>query len=345
MILEGQTALVRAHSGPLGGPVHIRAEPGTAFVDIDGVRVGTGSWSGSLPAGKYRVTVSEAGYRPKTVVLSYLPGEGRRELRVPLAVEPDHPRWPRPPKPAELWADVFGGAALGATLGSAAEDACPSRCGGGDPSVVGGFVGARGGYRFPFGVSLELGAGYLYARASFDREVADRFGEGDAYEVRYALHDAVSVQGPFVVGGASYHLPLVGRFGVFGRILAGALLASAYDPIEGTATSGPTGAGARGRVELANGDQTVQSGALVVLPAVGADVRFGRVEVGAGLGLMIVASGGARFEHGSLRAAAPLEPNNPGAVGNAPATSALADERAYGSFVLWVPHVSAGWRF
>ena len=339
VILQGQTALLRARSSALGPVARVRVEPSTAQITIDGVAIGPAVWEGRLPLGKHVITASEAGYHTRTATLDPAAGAPPARLSLVLAVDSIHPRWPT--LPGHLWIDGFGGYAVGGTLDSGAEQDCPDRCGG-DPLADGFVVGLRGGYRFPIGLSLELGGGYMSFGTSFDRIEQDAFVDrnGNAVQVTYVLRDQLRVQGPFAGGGAGYRLDLGSRFGLLGRVMVGVLFASSSDPILGAATT----TGEPTSVLLTDRSATLRSAAVFVLPAVGADAKVGPFDVGVSLGLAIFPTEGPSFEHARF-GATPNRSDDPAAVGNAPLSDVIADGRAYGSFLLWVPQISVGHTF
>jgi hypothetical protein len=341
-VLQGQTALVRTTSRSLGPPVRLRPVPPTAEIEIDGTSVGAGTWDAPLPVGEHRIVVSEPGYRVRTATIVEREGGEPIDLTLKLEVDPNDPRWPKP-TPAQkgvFWIEAFAGYAGASSLGGDA-DACPKACSDGDPVVHGLLVGARGGYRFPFGLSFEFVVGYLTLASSFDRRESSRFGESNEFEVAYDLHDQLRVSGPFIAAGPSYRLPVAKRFGVVGRIVAGALFAFARDPVDGMArTNGP-----ETNVVLADRNETIFSTAFFFMPAVGADAKLGSLDVGLSFGAAIFPGDGPTFGHENLQAQPNQDFTNEGAVGNASATDAIANERAYGAFVAWVPSVSVGYTF
>ena len=338
LILGGQTALMRARSSALGPSARVRVEPSTAQITIDGVAIGRAAWEGRLPLGKHVITAAEPGYHTQTATLDPAADAPAARITLVLAVDSSHPRWPTP---GHMWIEGFGGYAIGGTLGSKAEEACPDRCDG-DPIGHGFVAGLRGGYRFPFGLSLELGGGYMAFGASFERVHPSAFVDRNGQEVPlvYALEDELRVRGPFAGGGASYRLGVSSHVGLIGRAMVGVLFASSSDPISGTATT----TGEPTPVLLDDRSTTLRSAAVFVLPAVGAELKLGPVDLGVSFGLAIFPTEGPAFAHERF-GATPKRSADPKAAGNAPLSNAIADERAYGSFVLSVPQISLGHTF
>ncbi|MEO7331353.1 MAG: PEGA domain-containing protein, partial [Minicystis sp.] len=185
VVLQGQTALLRARSGPLGPPVRVDIDPPAAELSLDGVSLGRGSWEGRLPLGTHRLSAIESGYRPGEASLDLREGvTAPVRVKLGLTVDPSHPRWPRP-SIGHLSLGAFGGYAFGGSLGSRAEQDCPHHCSGKDPSVSGLLAGLRGAYNFNFGLSLELSGGYQSLSTSLSRSRMDTYGPGDRYRITY----------------------------------------------------------------------------------------------------------------------------------------------------------------
>src|SRR5262249_23729216 len=147
-VLEGQAALARLQTRPLGPDVTIRVEPRTAAFDVGGVSLGPGTWQGRLPSGSYVLSASRPGYHPGTRRLDVQGSGAPIDMTVRLSVDPDDPRWPR--AKGSLVAEGFGGLAVGPTLAGGYTDDCPKHCAS-SSSAFGYLVGARGAYRFPSG--------------------------------------------------------------------------------------------------------------------------------------------------------------------------------------------------
>lgn len=332
-VLQGQTALVRLESAPLGGMTRIRVEPRTARIDLDGAPLGIGSFEKRFPAGTYTLVISEPGYHTTTQRVA-IPANGAAKVVVTLEVDPDHPRWPAR-EDGRVWISAFGGYAGGGTLDSGAEAQCPDRCSG-DPSVSGIIVGARGGYRFPIGLSLELGGGFLSLGTSLQRSAESQTGPGDATTVHYTLYDDISVQGPFASLGASYRLLVEKHFHLGARTSVGLLFARSRDPLLGTAsTNGPS-------VPVVDEDrnQTLNSAAVFLYPEVSGGMEVMGFDVGVHIGAAFFATDGPEFERDRFGAQTSEGSSDPTAVTNAQESDVVASERAYGRFILWVPTLS-----
>ena len=172
MVVQGQTVLSRLRSEPVAAQVTIRAVPATAAIELAGVPLGKELWEGVLPAGEHRVRAHEDGYFAEERTLALRVGSEDQEVEVRLRMDPDHPRWPRPPK-GKLWVSPWLGGAFGPALQSGAEQGCPSSCPKSPPAW--GFVaGLRMGYELPFPLSFELTAGFLSVQRRITREEIGR---------------------------------------------------------------------------------------------------------------------------------------------------------------------------
>lgn len=332
-VIEGQTSLVRLHTVALGQSVRVGVTPRTARVSLDRALLPSAGWSGRLPIGSYVVSAAEPGYLPaqRTVVVG-LEG-GPIEVALTLAVDPDHPRWPRA-LTGRPWLGAVVGYATTPTLASGAEAECPARCTS-DPWLHGAVLGLRGGYRFSTGLSVEAIAGGLWVGKSISRTEQDDFAPSPN-GVRYDLQDALRVRGPFLAGGASYRLQIAERLSFDASLAVGVFVALSKDTILGTATT----TGAAEPIVLDDRNATLVSPAPIVWPAIGFGYRAGVVELGVGLGAIVVPAAGPQFSHAGFGPVARREPADPGAVSNAPLSDAIADERAYGPFAMFVPQLT-----
>jgi hypothetical protein len=251
---------------------------------------------------------------------------------------------PRTPKPRDglFFVEVYGAYAASATLASDAEHACPARCS--HHAVGGGLVGARASYRLEQGFGVELTGGYASFAATVARTASGRFYDTRAFSETYALADDLHVRGAFVGGGPSMDVTLgrargPTRWAFVARTTLGVLFASTSDPITGSLSVG----GASAPVTVENQNQTLRSQAFFVMPAMGLELRFRILHVSLELGAAFFPLFGPRFEHAQT-AAAPNCPYtaSPGTPGCAPASAVVANERAYGPFLLWLPQLSAG---
>jgi hypothetical protein len=339
-VIDGQAALAQLSTRPLGPELTIRVVPRTAAFEVDGVELGTGSWQGRLPAGSYRVAASEPGYFSSTQRLELTPTKETKDVTLELKVDASHPRWPR--NGGAFVADVFGGPMLGPSLNGGYEDGCPDQCE--SRSVPFGFqVGARAGYRFPVRVAIELAAGYMSLRQTVERSESSTFDAvpGAApTTVRYDLVDDVHVHGPFVGVGFSWRGEL-GRFYLGTRASAGVLVASARDPISGTArTTGESVA-----VFAQRNDESVLSPAPYVAPEAIGGVRIGPLDIGLALGVTFFPANGPVVERGRFGAVTQEGISDPTAVQNSPESKVIEGERAFGRFFVFSPTVNVGAAF
>jgi predicted RNA-binding protein with TRAM domain len=338
-VIQAQTALVRLQAMKLGAPIRVELASGSAEVAVDGVGIGQGSWEGRLPEGQHTLVVSEEGYRPQShKVLSAVDASGTT-LRVTLDIDPDHPRWPRQ---GSFWVSAFGGPGFAPSVGSSAG----ARCGEGVCSKsglgLGPLVGARFGYRFSFGLSLELGAAFTYLSRSISRTERATFGV-DKSPVDYALDDRIRVVGPLVVGGVSYRLAIGQVFGVLARVGAGALFASGSDVMTGTASGG----GDKDlKLSIERSGEVSRGAAAVLMPGLGVELHFGSLLVGAGASALAILTDGPTLPTDGVKVpAAGCSPTNAAAASCAPESKLVAGERAYGRSITISPEVSVGYRF
>jgi hypothetical protein len=346
IVVQGQTVLIRAKSSPLGPLTRFDVQPDTAHVGVDGVDLGAGDWEGRLPEGKHTFTVSEEGYFRQSLPLVTRANDTKPvTMQVHLSIDRSHPRWPKA-EHGQFSVDAFGGFAIGPTLGSQAEEHCPSSCSK-DPVVTGWLAGVRGAYRFPFAVALELGAGYLSLGSSFHRTVTSPWSN-DQYVATYELDDSIRLSGPFVLGSISYragtNIALLPRVGV------GVLFAGSRDPIRGTGSAG----GDTVPVAIEGAGTISRSAAAFVQGEVGGEIRFGAVHVGANVGGSVFVADGPSLAHGSVTHPPPASPDTcdtqstsfkPGSIECAPYSDAVRGERAYGRFGLITVGVTLGYGF
>lgn len=338
-VLDQQTALVRLQARPLGAPVTIHVEPRTATFDVDGLALGPGSWQGRLPVGRYKVTASEPGYTPlvRELVVEDSPKAIDFDLR--LVVDPTDPRWPKPRGAFVLQVDA--GAVVGPGMNGGWESGCPEGCTENSPAF--GFtVGARAGYRFPFGLGLDFTGGYMLVHQNVRRTVDASFGDED-HPIHYDLADSVTMKGPFVGVGVSFRAKVGKVFYLDSRLSGGIVIASSGDPVSGEAfTTGP-----RVPVVASTNEDTVLSAAPYVAPEIGAGLRFGRFDVGVSLGLQFFPMEGPLLDRGRFGPDHARDPVDDGScaadpdacISNAPESAAIDGERAYGPFALFVPQI------
>jgi len=337
-ILEGQIALVRAKATALGAPIRIEAKPRTAAIEIDDIPVGAGRWEGRLAVGEHVIEVYEDGYHGQRRSLVSRKGDAPSLMAVKLLVDRDHPRWPSEPV-GSFWLDAFVGYAGGPSLGSGAEEACPDACSA-DPWANGLIAGGRGGFRFPFGLSVELHGGYLMFGSVVDRSLSRRFGPADEYRVIYDITDDLFVRGPFVGPGVSYRHALDDRFALVARLSAGVFFPVAGDDVSGTATA----RGVSADLVVSNNDPQ-RDVTFFVMPALGAEASLGPVDLGLALGGAFFPLIGPSLSDRRLGVDPDAGTASPGSAYDAPTIDAIARERAFGLFGLVVPQLSVGYTF
>jgi hypothetical protein len=264
------------------------------------------------------------------------------ELASSAKAPPEIRGGPRAPREGLFFVEVYGAYAASTTLASDAEHACPGRCS--HHTVGGGLAGARVGYRLRQGFGVELTGGYASFTATVARTASGRFYDTRAFSETYDLADDLHVRGAFVGGGPSMDVTLgrpLGptRWAFVARTTLGVLFASASDPFTGSLSVG----GASAPVTVENQNQTLRSQALFVMPAMGLELRWRFLHVSLALGTAFFPLSGPRFEHAQTEAAlnCPYKAY-PGTPGCAPASAVVANERAYGPFLLWLPQLSAG---
>jgi hypothetical protein len=330
-VLAGQTALVRLHSSVLGSLVIVNARPATAAIRLStGVKLGVGTFRGTLPVGNYDLDVEEEGYHSERVHVVISATKRLAPVDVALVVDPQHPRWPRPAT-GEVLIGISAGFGLGATLGAGAESACPDGCTAEDPAL-GTTIFARAGYEFPFRLAVEAAIGHFAVKREIHRDVRE---SADAH---YALRDVLGVDG-FAFGiAAAYHFSIAPRLDLFQRITGGLLLASSRDAITGSAVT-RTGAAP---VQIARTDQELSSTPAFLYPEVGIAWSLGRLRLGGSIGAFSVLGGGPTYDHGAITV--PVSGCSSGAPNSAaclPDSSAVSREKAYDPFVLFTLQLSA----
>jgi hypothetical protein len=339
VVIQGQTAILALRSDKLGPPVTVAVEPRTAEVRLDGVPLGSGAWRGRLPVGSHEVEASEPGYVTLSTRFDEPDAAGKPpRVVVTLAVDPRHPRWPRRPA-GGFRVDVFAGFAAGRGVGSDAEIWCGSSC----ARVLGGLVGGRAGFRFPFGLSLDLDGGYASFAASFTRSRATSFkSAGAARPLTYDLGDALRLRGPLVGASIGWEARLASRFSLVGRATAGALIAESTDPITGTATS----EGRTVPIVVTDRGELLRSVLPFIEPELAVEANVREFRVALGLGYMAFLGAGPAFSHALVEVSpAGCSRMDPGGPACAPGSTIVAGERAYRAFSVWVPSVAAGYAF
>jgi hypothetical protein len=91
--------------------------------------------------------------------------------------------------------------------------------------------------------------------------------------------------------------------------------------------------------------EVVRAADLFVMPELALGLRFGGFELGAGLSVVLLALPGPSLDTGDLRVVGEGCGASPTAIDCAPGEAVVAGERAYGTMLVWVPSLSAGYRF
>lgn len=300
--------------------------------------------------GRHRIRVVRPGYEPFETTVDIAPGVPMLvEARLRLAESDEAPPPPPPPSAfAPGWfVEAFGGYAAGPNLGSDAEAAaaasCPSgRC----PGAGGPWIGVRGGYLLESGLAFELSGAFLDMSSSFRRsiDIPDPDIE-DSSIGSYQLDHRVLLRESLFGAGVSYHLPIAWRVSGLARMTLALGSALAADEVRGVA------AGADGQTApaLIGGRQrTLRATTGLVIPELGLEASWGPLRAGVSVGLLISPSKGPRYGRRVLGVGGACMPTGMGGalpLTCAPDSTAIAYERAYGPFLLWVPQLSAAVSF
>ena len=340
-VLRGQTVLARLRAQPVASSVTIQVEPSTAEILLNDVTLGHGSWTGQLPVGEHRIRMREEGYRTEDRVLSLATRNApARRVDTRLSINPDHPRWPRPPA-SRVWMGPWVGGAIAPSMRSGPEARCPYACSS-DPPALGWMAGLRVGYETPASVSFEVALGYLSLHRAIERTEVDAYPAGaPRNEATYALEDRLRVGGPFVAGGVS-HVQALGGLGLRTRLQVGALFTSSRDVVTGSASGGGETVAAR----VVGTQDAVASTSWFVMPEVGLEADWGGWELGAGLGVLFVPAEGPTLSHEVVvvdRATCGVGSQD--SVACAPEFDGIEGERAYGPFWAVVPRLTAAYAF
>lgn len=331
------TTRAQAEASPLGPPFNIEVEPSSASLTLDDVPLGRGQWKGRLPLGTHVVVGSEIGYGSERRRIQVRPDAPEPSVHLVLAMDHAHPRWPLEKK-FHFEFSVFGGAAIGSSLGSSIEAVCPGACTQRSP-VVGFAGGLRAGVRFPFELSLELEGGWLSLHTHVNRRLQQSFSPNPAV-FTYDLDDQLSLKGPFLAAGLSRRFSIGSRLWLLGRLMAGVAFASARDPVTGTVTGGNETV----PVTVLGSNATVHLGDAFILPEIGVGGQLGPLDVGVGIALGAFFADGPSLGNGATKAAvATCTPENPVAGSCAPFSSVASSDGAFGPFFTVIPQVSLGY--
>jgi hypothetical protein len=342
IVVEGQTVLVELKAGPLGPDLRFVVDPPSAELVLDGVSLGQGQWQGRLPVGRYLIEAREPGYASERRYLDVTRERGGTSS-FNLAVDEDSPRWARK-EAGKPWAEGFVGYGLASSFGSDMEAHC-DRGACADTSIVAGpVVGARAGWEFPFGASVELGFGYLSLSTELERAIEDSYdaGGGETASISYGYRDRIRLDGPFVLAGASLPIALGERLALGLRTDIGLVFAGMRDTLDATAT-------AYGRsvpADVENSGKIVRSAVVFVAPELSLSYGLGAFRFGIGLSALIFPITGPRLETGDTRPTGSDACNAPPyPVECARNSDAVATERSFSPFIVWLPTLAARYTF
>jgi len=344
IVVQSQTVLVRVRSAALGPTTRIELTPTTAELTLDATPLGAGGWEGRLPTGKHTVVASEAGYHKQSIPF-VVPATGSKpvDLKITLAIDALHPRWPKPSGPSgQFRIEGFGGPLFG-TLNATAESQCPDACSK-NPLASGLEAGLRAAYRFPFGLAAEVGGGVILVNSTFSRSANPHSSDPSKFNVDYQLHDSIFVGGPFAEGGFSQRIVVGSRFAFIARATFGVLFAATRDPITGTATSG----GETVAINVTGSARTTRTTAIFARPELGAELSIAHFRLGLTLAAAYFLSGGVKLDHGSIAVPLPASgqcKTDPANVHCAPNFDLTSNEQAMGRALLFIPTLTAGYEF
>lgn len=332
VVVKGQIATLSAALRPLGPMLTITTTPPSAMLRIGDVLVGNGRWRGRLPIGEHTLLAREEGYFDQRLELS-VGAEMRDAVELRLTTDEAHARWGV--AQGVFLLDALGGLAIAPGFGSGAETSCgTSATCGDDPAALGFVLGARGGYEFPFGLSVAIAGGYLRAAKTLER-TATR-----PPDITYALRDGLRVSGPFGMAGLGYRQPLAPIVELRVHALAGAFYAFASDDMTAVASRGAE------TTKTRIVDSGVASGApaVIVMPSVELGLRLDDFGVGLGLAALIVALDGPAQKNGEIA----VDGSEGCAAGDLTCVKnydGVAGELAFGPFVMITPTLTAGYQF
>ena len=333
VVVQGQTSLPAITPMALGPPMRVVARPASAEISLGEVPLGRGSWEGRLPIGSHVVAVSEDGYVTARRAVAVSP-EGPHAVEVELQVDKAHPRWGV--IRGQIYVEPLAGIGIAGDLGTGAaaacreEGSCTSRS-----AALGLFAAATGGYEFPKRVSLAVLAGYVRLGQQISRR-HDRTVEGNI-AARYELEDDVLLHGPVGGLGVGYRRAF-GRFELRAQLFAGAMFAFSRNRVRG---------------DVSETDRTLplvieRSGTVTtalnafVMPALHLRTRVGGVELGLGLAVSAFLLNGPDHDHGDAR---PDSTCTTAGTLDCALGQDLADRRAYGQFLVFIPSITAAHAF
>ncbi len=136
----------------------VSAQPPAAWIALDGVAVGRGSFRGRVKLGSHRVEVGLEGYLPASHSVTF-DAAGAKTLSVTLERDRTSPVWNAAPQP-RLEVSALLGPVIGPSLfGEVSSEGCGESCSSTPSYGALALVGL--GYRWPLGVTAGVGLGYL----------------------------------------------------------------------------------------------------------------------------------------------------------------------------------------
>jgi PEGA domain len=344
LVVQGQTSLARPASRELGAVLNLSVDPLTATLSIDGVFVARGRWMGRLPKGPHELTAAEPGYKTRRATVN--DGLAPPVRRLTLRVDPNDPHWPHA-SPGRFVASAFASIPFTGSLHGGAAAHVPS-----DSTYFGPAVGAHLGFRLPIGIAPELTVGYLSVTGSLRRTESTSFTVRRQTEFPiYHLRDSLWFRGPLGMVGASLSRDL-GRLHLIARGGAGIMYARSSDPVQGFIASRDVkppvlscNTGTRGceSVNIDHDREVLASFPPFFLSELGIAYPFKSFDVGVAFAGAIFPEPGRRFldrhmlvnEHCS----------KPSSLGCVPLSSAIARDRSYGPFLVWLPQAFVAFPF
>jgi hypothetical protein len=334
MIVKGQTALVTAVLAPLGPEMRITLEPVGASLVIDDVPVGRGSWAGRLPLGRHLLGASDEGYFSESQAISVTP-ERPRSVAIKLRVDEDHARWGV--VQGMPWLEIFGGFAIAPSYRGAVDDGCDGSGCLSNPLGLGLLVGARGGYEFPFRLSIELALGYLRSQKSVER-VERPVAEGPGATATWSLAEEVLHSGVLATAGLRYRQPFTEHVELLAHIMAGPFFTfGRYDVSGSLAADNGTSA------EVLPASSNTVSANLVVIPEVQLGLRFDSFTAGLGLTVAVFTLPGP--ENGTTAVSPGACSSNNEADAACQRGQPFPAGRTHRAFATFVPSLAAGYSF
>ncbi|AUX41688.1 hypothetical protein SOCE26_031100 [Sorangium cellulosum] len=287
-IRRAQTTSLSLAAEPLDAAIRVTPSPADASVAIDGIFVGRGTWEGRLRPGAHRIELVADGYFGAERQVALDRG-GWALVAVALARDPGAPRWRDPPR---FTLELGGALALSPTLGGDIAERCGARCSQG--LAAGGYGVFHGGYEVDLGTRFGFGlaAGHVRLGQSTRGRSAEIRAVGIAAPNVGEADESIQLRG--VLAGAWAGLGFGGRYPVRLRLGAGAVIGSVADARTGTFTT------SRGERYGVGPAVQVPSAAWFYLdPEVRVGVRLGeRVELSAGVDVLVLVGGAARWDAG-----------------------------------------------